>query len=279
MTLERTGYMTADKVVMITGASSGIGESLAREYYARGWKTVLVARRVDRTSALARELGSEQGRSLAIVGDVTRDGDMNDAVARVQERFGRLDVAIANAGFGVNGAVADLGLEDYVRQFDTNVYGVIRTAQACLPALTDTRGTIAVVGSVSGFISTPGTVPYSMSKYAVRAWCEGARAEFAPRGVGVVHVAPGFVESEIRRVDRAGNFHSDHKDPIPSWLVMPAKKAAKQIVDGIDRRTPELVITGHGKVLVWLSRRAPALVRGAAKLIARNGVRITKPEV
>lgn len=264
----------SEKVALITGASAGIGEALAREYAARGWRTVLVARRVDRTDALARELG----RSVAVAGDVTRDGDLEAAVARAKEAFGRLDVAIANAGFGVNGAVADLSLDDYRRQFETNVFGVVRTAQAALPALTDSRGVFAAIGSVSGYLSTPGTVPYAMSKFAVRAWCEGARAELASRGVAVVHIAPGFIESEIRRVDRAGAFHEEHRDPIPSWLQMPAARAAREIADAIERREPERVLTRHGRFGVWMARRAPGVVRAVFQLAARGGVRITKPE-
>jgi len=267
-----------DKVVLITGASSGIGEALAREYAARGWRTALVARRIERTAALARELGAERGRSLALVGDVTRDGDMDDAVARVRAEFGRLDVVVANAGFGVNGAVADLTVQDYHRQFDTNVYGVVRTANAAIPALTDSRGVFAAIGSVSGYLSTPGTVPYAMSKFAVRAWCEGARAELGPRGVAVVHIAPGFIESEIRRVDRKGAFHEEHRDPIPAWLIMPAATAARQIADAIEGRVPERVLTGHGRFGVWMARHAPGVVRAVLQLVARGGVRITKPE-
>ena len=263
-----------DRVALITGASAGIGEALAREYAARGWRTVLVARRVERTSALARELGE----SVAVAGDVTRDGDLEAAVARAREAFGRLDVVVANAGFGVNGAVAELTLADYQRQFETNVFGVLRTAQAALPSLTETRGVFAVIGSVSGYLATPGTVPYAMSKYAVRAWCEGARAELAPRGVAVVHIAPGFIESEIRQVDRQGTFHPEHRDPVPAWLQMPACDAAREIAEAIDRREPERVLTRHGRFGVWMSRRAPGVVRGLFQLAARGGVKITKPE-
>lgn len=272
---ENTMEETTDKVALITGASSGIGEALAREYALRGWQTVLVARRTQRLIPLARALG----RSLAVAGDVTRDGDMEQAVARARETFGRLDVVVANAGFGVNGAVLDLTLDDYRRQFETNVFGVLRTARATLPALLETGGVFAVVGSVSGYLATPGTVPYAMSKYAVRAWCEGARAELASRGVAVVHIAPGFVESEIRRVDRRGTFHENHRDPVPAWIQMSAAQAAREICDAIERREPERVLTRHGRLGVWLSRRAPGLLREVFRLAARKGVRITKPEV
>ncbi len=267
---------TSERVVLITGASAGIGEALAREFVARGWRAVLVARRVERIAALARELG--EGRCLAVPGDVTVDGDMEAAVARAKERYGRLDAVVANAGFGVNGAVTALRVDDYRRQFDTNVLGVVRTANAAIPSLTDTRGVFAAVGSVSGYLATPGTVPYAMSKFAVRAWCDGARAELAPRGIAVLHVAPGFVESEIRKVDRNGRLHEDHRDPVPAWLVMPARTAARQIVEAVEKRRPELVVTGHGKVGVFLARHAPGFVRAVMSLAGRRGPVVTKPD-
>ncbi len=155
--------MERDTVVVITGASAGIGEALAREYASRGARTVLLARRVERIATLARELGSDRGRSLAIACDVTVDGDIEAAIARTQEAFGRVDVVIANAGFGVDGFLERLTVDDYRRQFETNVFGVLRTAKAAIPSLTDARGSLAVVGSVSGYVVQPGGSAYAMS--------------------------------------------------------------------------------------------------------------------
>jgi NAD(P)-dependent dehydrogenase (short-subunit alcohol dehydrogenase family) len=254
------------KVVFITGASSGIGEYLAREYTRRGARTVLVARRTDRIASLAHELGE----SLAVAGDVTRDGDLEAAVGRALERFGRIDVVIANAGFGVDGTFDTLALDDYRRQFETNVFGVLRTARAASGALADSKGSLAVIGSVSGYLAFPTGGPYSMSKYAVRAFCESLAAEWAPKGVAVTHIAPGFVASEIRKVDREGVLHAEKNEPIPAWLVMPTEKAAKLVVDAIEARAPELVFTGHGRFGVFMARHAPAVVRAVAKVMGRR---------
>ncbi len=269
--------MKHDRVVVITGASAGIGEALAREYARRGARTVLIARRVERIAALARELGAEEGRSLAVAGDVTVDGDLEAAVAQAQSAFGRVDVVIANAGFGVDGFIERLGVDDFRRQFETNVFGVIRTAQASFAALTATRGVLAVVGSVSGYLVQPGGAAYSMSKFAVRAFCDGARAELAPKGVAVTHIAPGFVVSDIRRTDRQGRVHEGHADPVPSWLQMPTEEAARRIADAIERRQPELVLTRHARFGVFMTRLAPAVVRGVMALVARRGPLVNKP--
>lgn len=252
---------------MITGASSGIGEALAREHHRRGDRTVLLARRTDRLDAIARELGAPL-RSLSLACDVHRREDLDAAVARAVEVFGGVDVVYANAGFGVDGRFEDLTLDDFRRQFETNVFGVLQTAWATLDALTKRRGVFAVMGSVAGHLPTPGAVAYNMSKYAVRAFAETMRHEWAPRGVSVVHIAPGFIDSEIRRVDRAGVYHDEYRDPAPRWLIMPAHRAARQMADAVAARRRELVVTGHGKFGVMMSRLSPGVVQGVFRLAA-----------
>jgi len=191
-------------------------------------------------------------------------------VAAAREGFGRLDVAVANAGFGVVGPVARLTLDDYRRQFETNVFGVLRTIYAALPEVRRARGRLVVIGSVSGHIATPGSSPYAMSKFAVRALAEALGHELAADGVSVTLVSPGFVESDIRRVDNEGVLRETSPDPAPSFLRMPAARAARQIVRAVARRRREVVITGHGKAFVFLHRHAPWLT---SFVIRRFGVR------
>jgi short-subunit dehydrogenase len=256
----------AGRVALITGASSGIGAALARELARQGADVVLLARRVERLEALARDLEATRRRTLVVAADVTVDGHLERAVAAARTAFGRLDVVVANAGFGVVGPVESLSLDDYRRQFETNVFGVLRTVQAALPALKATRGRLVILGSVAGHIATPGSSPYSMSKFAVRALAEALGHELAPAGVSVTLVSPGFVESEIRRVDNDGVFRGEARESVPAWLIMPAARAARQIVRAIGRRRREVVITGHGKLGVFVQRHAPWLVAAAIRL-------------
>jgi short-subunit dehydrogenase len=257
-----------DNVTLLTGASSGIGAALARELSRRGAILVVAARRTDRLEALVDELEAAGGRALAVACDVTQEGDLERAVATAVAAFGRLDTVIANAGFGVAGAFERLSVEDYRRQFDTNVYGVLRTVAAALPELKKTRGRVAVVGSVAGYIATPMTSAYAMSKFAVRALCDSLHVELGRDGVSVTHIAPGFVASEIRAVDNQGHHHAGAKDPLPPWLVASAESAAVEIARAIARRKRERVVTFHGKVLVWFGRHAPWLLR---PLLGRSG--------
>jgi short-subunit dehydrogenase len=251
------------RVVLVTGASSGIGAALAREVVARGGAAVLLGRRASRLQELSRELGE---RTLAHTGDVTNDGAVEGAIAAGAERFGGVDVLIANAGFGVEGEVSALSLDDYRRQFETNVFGVIRSVQEALPELERRKGAIGIVGSVNGYVSIPGWSAYCMSKHAVRSFAEALRLELSPRGVSVTHLAPGFVESEFRRVDNHAELRSDGQDFVPSWLVMGAAPAASKMLDAVLHGRPEAVITVHGKLAVGFARHTPELVSEALRL-------------
>lgn len=258
-----------DQSVLITGASSGIGAALARELAREGARLVLMARRRERLDSLCAELAGAGAQAVVHVGDVTKRADLDAGVALAVERYGRLDVAIANAGFGVVGPLEKLNVEDYRRQFETNVFALLETSKACLAELKKSRGRLALIGSVAGYISTPNASPYAMSKFAVRAFAEALRPELAPHGVSVTLISPGFIESEIRQVDNRGGWHPKAKDPLPAWLPMRTDLAAKKIVSAMYRRKREAVITFHGKVLVWLSRFAPWVLRVAM----RRGVR------
>jgi short-subunit dehydrogenase len=259
-------------VVFITGASSGIGQALAREWAQRGADLALAARRVDRLERLAAELASQHARRpLVIPCDVTRDGDLERGVVRTLEAFGRIDVAVANAGFGVVGPVASLTLDDYRRQFETNVFGVLRTVYATLPALRASHGRLAIIGSVSGHLAMPGTSAYAMSKFAVSALARALDLEIYREGVSVTLISPGFVESEIHQVDNRGVFYLEAKNAAPRWLRMRTDRAARKIVRAVTRRRAELVFPGHGKLAVFLQRHFPWLLRGAVRTFGIKG--------
>jgi short-subunit dehydrogenase len=270
---EQTRQFFRDKVVLITGASSGIGAELAWQLGQHGSKLVLSARRADRLEALARRIeATGQTKPFAFAADVSRDGDLERAVAATTERWGRLDIVIANAGFGVVGDLARLSLDDYRRQFETNVFGVLRTIYAALPEIEKARGNIVVIGSVAGWVSSPGSSPYAMSKFALRALAEAIRRELLPSGITVTLISPGFVESDIRRVDNLGQLKEGTRDPLPRWLTVRTDKAVRQILEAVASGKREAIITGHGKILVALERFAPWVLRS---LLPRRPSRTT----
>ena len=249
------------RTVLITGASSGIGAGLAREFARRGFRVALVARRLELIVALASELRAAGGDASAHRADVTVDGDVARVVGELAAQGLTPSIVIANAGFGVVGNVQKLTLTDFHRQLDTNVFGVLRTLYESLDALRAARGRFVVMGSVASYLSVPGGAAYAMSKFAVRALAEALHGDLKTAGIGVTLISPGFIDSDIRRVDNRGGFHANVKDPIPAWLRMKTEKAARIMVRGILRGKREVIVTFHGKLMVFASRKLPRLVR------------------
>lgn len=256
----------AGRTVLITGASSGIGSALAREFSRQGAALVLAARRLERLELLAQELRANGSEVLALRCDVTRDGDCEQLVAQVHAAGRRLDVVVANAGFGVAGAFGKLTLADYQRQFDTNVHGVMRTLRAGLDDVLQQRGSLVIIGSVAGHIAMPGNSAYAMSKAAVRALAYALRGELRRHGVSVTLISPGFVHSDIRRVDNQGRLHAGLPDFMPAWLLADADRVARIVVRAVHRRVRERVVTGHGRALVWVYRHMPWAFNAALRL-------------
>lgn len=247
--------------VLITGASSGIGAELARAHARRGDSVVLLARRSDRLQQLAKEISELGVRAWVFTGDVRREGDIAAAIAALATEQVSIDRVYANAGFGVAGAIQRLELADYRRQFETNVFGLLSTVYETLPALRASRGQLVLIGSVAGHVSAPGASAYSASKFAVRALAEALRGDLAMEGIRVTLVSPGFVDSDIRRTNNQGALREDAKDPIPAWLRVPTESAVRSMLKGVDRGRAEVIVTGHGKLIVFLARHLPGLVR------------------
>jgi NADP-dependent 3-hydroxy acid dehydrogenase YdfG len=186
--MNNTHSFFRDKAVLITGASSGIGEELALQLAQAGAKLTLAARRREPLEAVAQKIAALDDTvpietPSVVTCDVARDGDIELAVAKSVRQWGKLDVVFANAGFGVVGGFKKLSVGDYRRQFETNVFGVLRTVFAALPELEKSRGNLAITGSVSGWVSPPGASPYCMSKFAVRALANSITPDLCRAGV------------------------------------------------------------------------------------------------
>ena len=259
------------RVVLITGASSGIGAALAREFAREGAHTVLVARRVERIEALAAELTASGKRAVAVAGDVTRDGDMERAVELAHSEFGRVDTAVANAGILVTGRLLTLTLNDYRKQMETNTFGALRTVMAALPALQETRGRIVLIGSLLGMVSVPGGTPYCMSKFAMNGLSDGLSLEMEPFGVSVTQVMSGFVDTEI--YDNA-----PLRRPPNKWIALRADQAAVRIVAAVYRRKRCLVLPWPTKMAILLQRYLPWVVHLALRRAFHKSSRLREAE-
>lgn len=180
-----------DKVVLITGATSGIGQAAAGLFAARGAAVVLGGRRQQEGEALAKQLRDAGGRAVFRVTDVTRHADNEALVELALASFHRLDVAFDNAGVEARGSLADFDDATYDRVFDTNVRGVFSSIRAQIPALTKTRGSIIITSSTAGSRGFSNAAIYTASKHAVEGIMRAAAHELAPHGIRVNVVAPG----------------------------------------------------------------------------------------
>jgi NADP-dependent 3-hydroxy acid dehydrogenase YdfG len=185
--------MPDDPVFLITGASTGIGAATARHAAQAGYRLVLGARSADKLAALADELGGDQ-RAIAVPTDVTRWEDNTAIVAAATDRFGRLDVVFANAGFGAKRGWLEETPEHWRDMVLTNVLGPAYTVRAAIPALKQTRGHIVVTGSVAGRRALPGSL-YSATKWAVTAMGEAIRADLNDTGIRTTVIEPGMVDT------------------------------------------------------------------------------------
>ncbi len=186
------------KVVVITGASSGLGEATARMLSAEGAAVVLGARRVDRIEALAKELSDAGGKALALQTDVTRAADVQRLVDAAVEKFGRIDVLVNNAGLMPSSPLERLKIADWDRMIDVNIKGVLYGIAAALPHMKAQKGGhIVNVSSVAGHKVRAGTAVYSATKHAVRVLTEGLRQEVKPYDIRTTIVSPGAVATEL----------------------------------------------------------------------------------
>ena len=188
----------ADQVVIITGASSGIGEAAARRLARGRAKLVISARRADRLQALAHELDPSGQRVLAVVADVTDDADRRRLINEALGKFGRIDALVNNAGYGTRGPLELVPVELIRRNFETNLFSLVALTQLVVPHLRERgSGRIVNIGSVAGRIARPLSSIYDSTKHALEAITDGLRGELAPFGVEVVLIRPGFILTEF----------------------------------------------------------------------------------
>lgn len=186
------------KVVVITGASSGLGKSTARMLSAEGAKVVLGARRAERIQSLADELTKNGGKALALTTDVTNAAQVKKLVDTAVEKYGRVDVVINNAGVMPHSPLERLKIDDWNQMIDVNIKGVLYGIAAALPYMkTQKSGHIINVSSVAGHKVNPGGAVYSATKYAVRAISEGLRQEVKPYNIRTTVISPGAVATEL----------------------------------------------------------------------------------
>ncbi|MBX2969891.1 MAG: SDR family NAD(P)-dependent oxidoreductase [Cyclobacteriaceae bacterium] len=250
----------SDKVVLITGASMGIGKELARQVLVAGGKAVITGRNVSRLQAVQREFESYADHLIIHAGDVADYKDNQVLVEKIIAQFGKLDVLINNAGISCFGEVEVLQ-EDVVRQVvDTNIYGSVFPVMAALPELKKTKGSILFVSSVAGFHGLPGHSTYSLSKMSLKALAQSLRTELLQHGVfaGIAYV--GFTENETDKRTISPNGNPEPVPQRPKRLVASREETAVKILNQIRNRKAEEIHGWLGKFTGVMSRLFPSLL-------------------
>ncbi|SHI82583.1 Short-chain dehydrogenase [Tangfeifania diversioriginum] len=245
-----------NKVVIITGASSGIGKALAVKYINEGWNVVIAARREDRLLELQKKLGPDN--VLPVKTDVTKPEDCRILINKAIEKFGQIDVLINNAGISMRALFNNTEMEVMHQLMNVNYWGTVNCTKYALPHLLKQKGSLVGVISVGGYVGLPGRAGYSASKFAVRGFLETLRIENLKTGLHVLIAAPGFTASEIRKSALTANGNKQGETPRNENKMMSAEECAHHIYRAVEKRKRQLILTFlEGKFTVFLSKIMP----------------------
>ncbi|HUO82792.1 MAG TPA: SDR family oxidoreductase [Gammaproteobacteria bacterium] len=255
-----------DKVIIVTGASEGIGRALALELAPQRPKLVLAARNEERLATLAVECVSAGAEASTVRADLTDEMRCRQLVLRAIERFGRIDALVNNAGATMWARVEDVvDTTVFERVLRINYLSSVWCTYYALPHLRETRGRIVAVSSLAGMTGVPTRSGYAASKHAVFGFFDSLRIELDGSGVSVTLIAPGFVRTEIHRRALGPDGSPLGASPLQDRRIMSAKACAALIARAMARRQRRLVISWRGRALPWLKLLAPALLDRLAR--------------
>lgn len=248
-----------NKVVVITGASSGIGRALAKEFAAKGARLSLGARRTELLEQLQQELPETE--MLIVKTDVSNEEDCRTLIDETVNRFGQIDILINNAGISMRALFEEVDTKVIRQLMDVNFYGTVYCSKFALPYLLKTKGSLVGVISIAGYVGLPGRTGYSASKFAIRGFLDTVRIENLKKGLHVLVAAPGFTASEVRKVALTNDGSQQGETPRDESKMMSSEECAKHIVRAIEKRKRELILTfTEGKLTVFLGKFFPALL-------------------
>ena len=249
-----------DKVVVITGASSGIGLALAYEFAAQGARIAMGARTTEKLAQTAEELAAKGTPAVYCATDVTREEDCRKLIDTAVAAFGRIDILICNAGISMRALFDDVDLEVLKRLMDVNFWGTVYCTKYALPYIQQAHGSIVGVSSVAGLHGLPGRTGYSASKYAMQGFLETIRIENLKKGVHVMIACPGFTASNVRFSALTADGSAQGASPREEGKMMTAEEVARRIAKGIARRKRTLLMEFNGRGTALIKKFAPGFL-------------------
>ena len=255
------------RVAVITGASMGIGEAIAKLFVKEGAKVVLCARDLARTKAAEQRIGAG-ANTLSVACDVSRRDQVDALVKTAVAKFGRIDIFVNNAGFGLNDAVADMDMAEFRRMFDTNLFGAVECMQAVVPVMRKQGGgDIVNISSVSGHISTPYMSGYAATKHAVNAIGKAARMELLRHNINVLTVCPGYIATDFVKNMVKGK-HSERVGSSVKYAVTP-DVVADATLHGMLKRKREVIVPRFYKFVIRIYQAFPVVVENRIRKALR----------
>ena len=247
-----------NKVVMVTGATSGIGKALAQILLQHGAKVSICGRKADALNTLKHTWNNPN--LLTVVADVSIEQDCQHFVETTIQHFGKLDVLINNAGISMRALFNDLDLNVLRQSMDINFWGTVYCCKFALPHLLKSKGHIAGISSIAGYKGLPCRTGYSASKFAMQGFLESLRIENLYTGVNVLWISPGFVASDIRNraLNAAGTQQAE--TPLDEKKLMSPEECAQRILRAIEQRKRTLVMSRQGWLTVWMNKFFPRFV-------------------
>lgn len=248
------------KTVVITGASSGIGEALVYLFLKNKFNVVLAARNIDNLKLVEQKCQLIAPHFFSVVCDVSKESDCHDLINSSVAKYGGIDILINNAGISMRAMFNDCDIEVIKKVMDVNFWGAVYCSKFALPFLLKSKGTIVGVSSIAGIKGLPARTGYSASKFALQGFLESLRVENLNTGLKVLIACPGYTESNIRKsaLNHIGNSQSE--SPLSEEKLMSAEDVAKTIFKAVQNQKSYVYMTFEGIMLLWLNKFFPLMM-------------------
>jgi short-subunit dehydrogenase len=249
-----------DKVVLITGASSGIGKALAFKFGREGARVVISGRQHDLLHSIADQMKSAGSKVFVVPADVSKESDCKRLVDESVSKYGKIDVLINNAGISMRALLEDVDLDVIKQVMDVNFWGAVYSSKFALPYILKQKGSIVGISSIAGKKGLPGRCGYSASKFALEGFLETIRTENLKKDLHVLVACPGFTASAIRTKSLSKDGTAQGESPRDESKMMTADEVADHIYLAVKKRKRDLILTREGKLTVFLNKFFPALM-------------------